>query len=54
MSIGFDADENGQSRQVQRQIPITPVLGAFKDPLVKTKLFGAVGRALSLLLTPRA
>ena len=24
-SIGFDADENGQSRQVQRQIPIHPV-----------------------------
>jgi hypothetical protein len=23
---GFDADENGQSRQVQRQIPIHPVL----------------------------
>jgi hypothetical protein len=24
-SIGFDADENGQSRQVQRQILIIPV-----------------------------
>jgi hypothetical protein len=22
--IGFDADENGQSRQAQHQIPITP------------------------------
>jgi hypothetical protein len=24
--IGFDADENGQSRQAQHQIPIAPVL----------------------------
>ena len=24
-SIGFDADENGLSRQAQHQIPITPV-----------------------------
>jgi hypothetical protein len=29
-SIGFDADENGQSRQAQHQIPISPVLLAVK------------------------
>jgi hypothetical protein len=27
-STGFDADENGQSRQVQHRIPITPVVKA--------------------------
>jgi hypothetical protein len=29
-SIGLDADENGQPRQVQHQIPIYPVYGGFR------------------------
>ena len=32
-SIGFDADENGQSRQVQSQIPVHPVAQRFEIAL---------------------
>jgi hypothetical protein len=32
-SIGFDADENGQSRQAQHHIPIGPVEASYPQPV---------------------
>jgi hypothetical protein len=37
-SIGFDADENGQSRQAQHQIPIGPVRHTYPTTLPEIKV----------------